>query len=198
MTAVDPIRLFAEWYGRAQETDLPEPSAATLATVGADGMPSARVVLVRGYDERGFVFYTNTGSRKGRDLGGLRGADRPASLCFYWPPLALQVRVEGRAEAVAPDEADAYWASRPRGHQVAAYASRQSEPLAGGRQELEAAFVEWDRKLPQENIPRPGSWSGYRVVPTSIEFWEGRGNRMHHRVLYERDGSGWTVSLLNP
>lgn len=198
MTAVDPIRLFADWYGRAQQTGLPEPSAATLATVDADGRPSARVILVRGFDERGFVFYTNTASRKGRELGGLHGAGRPASLCFYWPPLALQVRVEGRAEAVAPGEADEYWASRPRGHQVAAYASRQSEPLPGGRQELEAAFAEWDRKLPQENVPRPAAWSGYRIVPSSIEFWEGRGNRMHHRVLYERLDAGWKVSLLNP
>ena len=101
-------------------------------------------------------------------------------------------------EPVTPEEADAYWATRPRGHQVGAYASRQSRPLEGGRAELEAAYKEWDRKLPLEEVPRPPFWSGYRLVPSSIEFWEGRGNRLHHRVLYERDGAGWKVTILNP
>ena len=198
MTTIDPFRLFGEWFERAQRTDLPEPSAATLATVGADGTPSARVMLVRGYDERGFVFYTNAMSRKGRELGGLHGSGVPATLCFYWPPLALQVRIEGRAEAVTAQEADAYWGTRPRGHQVAAYASNQSAPLPGGRQELEATFAEWDRKLPHEEIRRPEHWSGYRLVPSSFEFWEGRGNRLHHRMLFEREGVGWSVSILSP
>jgi pyridoxamine 5'-phosphate oxidase len=198
MTHVDPFRLFHEWYERAQRTDLPEPSAATLATVGPDGAPSARVMLVRGFDEHGFVFYTNTESRKGRELGGPGGNGARAALCFYWPPLALQVRIEGRTEPVSPTEADAYWATRPRGNQVNAYASRQSSVLAGGRLELEAAYVEWDRKLPVEDIPRPAYWSGYRLVPASIEFWEGRGNRLHHRVRYDRAGAGWNVSILSP
>ena len=198
MTAADPFRLFAEWFDRAQGTDLPEPSAATLATVGADGRPSARVMLVRGFDERGFVFYTNTGSRKGRELGGIGGAGVPASLCFYWPPLALQVRIEGRTEPVTPQEADAYWATRPRSHQVSAFASRQSAVLPGGRQEIEAAYAEWNRKLPLGEIPRPEHWSGYRLVPSSIEFWEGRGDRLHHRMLFEREGGGWNVSILSP
>lgn len=198
MRSQDPISLFREWFDMAQRTDLPEPSAAALATVDSDGRPTARVVLIRGFDERGFVFYTNTESRKGRDLGGARGNGAPAALCVYWPTLNLQVRVEGRTEVVSSAEADAYWATRPRGHQVGAYASRQSEVLPGGRPQLEAAYADWDRKLPQEEIPRPPYWSGYRLVPTAIEFWEGRGSRLHHRMLFERSGHGWSVRILSP
>ncbi len=194
----DPIALFREWFDMAQRTDLPEPSAAVLATVDAGGQPSARVVLIRGFDERGFVFYTNMESRKGRDLGGERGNGAPAALCVYWPTLNLQVRIEGRTEVVSAAEADAYWATRPRGHQVAAYASRQSEDLPGGRSQLETSFADWDRKLPHEVIPRPSYWSGYRLVPSALEFWEGRGNRLHHRMLYERGAAGWTVRILSP
>jgi pyridoxamine 5'-phosphate oxidase len=198
MTAIDPFHLFREWFDRAQRTDLPEPSAATLATVDTDGKPSARVLLVRAFDEHGFVFYTNTESRKGRDLGGLRGNGAPATLCFYWPPLALQVRIEGLTEPVSAEEADAYWATRPRGNQVQAYASKQSAVVPGGRQELEAAFAEWDRKLPHDEIRRPEYWSGYRLIPSTIEFWEGRGDRMHHRMFFEREGARWKVSILSP
>ncbi len=198
MRNTDPISLFREWFDMAQRTDLPEPSAATLATVDRDGRPSARVMLIRGFDERGFVFYTNMESRKGRDLGGTQGNGAPAALCVYWPTLNLQVRMEGRTEVVSPEEADAYWATRPRGHQVGAYASRQSEALPGGRPELEAAFAEWDRKLPHEEIPRPPYWSGYRLIPSVIEFWEGRGSRLHHRMLFERSGAGWSVRILSP
>lgn len=197
MSHPDPFDLFREWFDMAQRTDLPEPSAAALATVGADGRPSARMMLIRGFDRRGFVVYTNVESRKGTDLGGATGR-APAALCVYWSTLNLQVRIEGRMEPVTPEEADAYWATRPRGHQVGAYASRQSLPLEGGRAELEAAYKEWDRKLPLEEVPRPPFWSGYRLVPSSIEFWEGRGDRLHHRVLYEREGTGWKVTLLNP
>jgi pyridoxamine 5'-phosphate oxidase len=194
----DPFDLFREWFDMAQRTDLPEPGAAALATVGPDGRPSARIMLIRAFDRRGFVFYTNMESRKAGELGAGNGAGAPAALCIYWSTLNLQVRVEGRAEPVSREEADAYWATRPRGHQVGAYASRQSRPLAGGRAELEAAYREWDRKLPLEDVPRPEYWSGYRLIPSSIEFWEGRGNRLHHRVLYERDGAGWKVTILNP
>jgi pyridoxamine 5'-phosphate oxidase len=193
----DPIALFQDWFEAAHHVGLPEPSAAALATVGADGQPSVRMVLLRGLDERGFVFFTNLASRKGREL--LR-PDSPAlaSLCFYWPPLARQVRVEGRAEQVADSEADAYWATRPRGHQVAAYASPQSEPLPGGHRELEARFAEWDSRLPGKNLPRPEHWSGFRIVPASIEFWEGRENRLHRRVLYSRTDRGWEETTLAP
>ena len=155
-------------------------------------------MLIRGFDERGFVFYTNLESRKGRDLGGTHGRGAPAAVCVYWPTLNLQVRIEGHAELVTAAEADAYWATRPRGHQVGAYASRQSELLPGGRSQLEAAFAEWDRKLPHEDIERPPYWSGYRLVPSVMEFWEGRGNRLHHRMLYERSDTGWSVKILSP
>ncbi|MGE5180021.1 MAG: pyridoxamine 5'-phosphate oxidase [Bacteroidota bacterium] len=193
----DPIALFQDWFESAHHVGLPEPAAAALATVGADGQPSVRMVLLRGLDERGFVFFTNLTSRKGKEL--LRpGVPTLASLCFYWPPLARQVRVEGPAERVADSEADAYWATRPRGHQVAAYASPQSEPLPGGRKELEAAFADWDRKLPPKNVPRPDYWSGFRVIPKTVEFWEGRENRLHRRVLYTRAGNGWTETTLAP
>lgn len=196
MSHPDPFDLFREWFDMAQRTDLPEPSAAALATVDPDGRPSARMILIRGFDRRGFVFYTNMESRKAADLRSGGGA--PAALCIYWITLNLQVRIEGRTEIVAEEEADAYWATRPRAHQVAAYASRQSRPLAGGRAELEAAYREWDRKLPLEEVPRPAFWSGFRLIPSTFEFWEGRGNRLHHRVLYERDGPGWKVAILNP
>ncbi len=193
----DPIELFQDWLEAAQHVALPEPSAAALGTVGADGQPSVRMVLLRGVDDRGFVFFTNLTSRKGREL--LRpGAPALATLCFYWPPLSRQVRVEGTAVQVANEEADAYWATRPRGHQVAAYASPQSEPLPGGHRELEKRFSDWERKLPQKGIPRPEFWSGFRVIPKTIEFWEGRENRLHRRVLYERKDGGWDKTTLAP
>jgi len=195
---VNPIELFREWFEAAAKTSLPEPSAVALATVAGDGRPSVRMVLARGVDERGIVFYTNAESRKGRDLGTARGGSAPVSLCFYWPPLARQVRIEGTATRVSDPEADAYWASRPRPHQVAAWASPQSRPLAGGRDELIQKYEEMDRKLPAPNVPRPPFWTGFRVVPTEIEFWQGRDNRLHERTLYTRDGNGWKAVTLGP
>jgi pyridoxamine 5'-phosphate oxidase len=193
----DPMDLFHNWLRAAQELGLLEPSAAALATAGADGRPSVRAVLVRGMDDRGFVFYTNFESRKGREiLAHPEGA--PVSLLFYWDPLARQVRVEGTALPVSNEEADAYWASRPRGHQVAAYASPQSRPLPGGRKDLEARFAEFDKKLPARDVPRPDYWSGFRVTPLVIEFWEGQPNRMHDRVVYRRAGDGWTQEIVAP
>lgn len=197
-TTPDPITLFEEWYEEAHHVGLPEPSAASLATADERGAPSIRVVLVRGHDEHGFVFYTNLGSRKGRELLRNGDAGAPAALCFYWPPLARQVRVTGIAKPVSDDEADAYWATRPRGSQVAAYASRQSEPLPGGREELTRRFESLDRSLPEADIARPDFWSGFRIAPETIEFWEGRENRLHHRVLYERRNGTWIASVLCP
>lgn len=193
----DPLKFFHEWFEAARHLGFPEPDAATLATVDPQGKPSIRTVLIRGVDERGFAFYTNLGSRKGLDLLS-RPAGAPASILFYWPPAARQVRIEGRVDPVDPREADAYWATRPRGHQVAAYASPQSRELPGGREELERLFAEWDQKLPRENVPRPAFWSGFRLVPDSIEFWQGRENRLHERTLYKRKGEQWIVSTLAP
>lgn len=194
----DPLALFREWLDAAAKTDLPEPAAVALATVSADGDPSVRMVLARGVDARGVVFYTNLESRKGRELGGGRESNVPVSLCFYWPPLTRQVRIDGVASVVSDAEADAYWASRPRAHQVAAWASPQSQPLADARGELERRYAEMDRNLPRENVPRPPFWSGFLVVPNQIEFWEGKENRLHDRTLYRRDGSGWVVVTLAP
>ena len=176
---------------------LPEPSAAALATVDDRGRPSIRTVLIRDIDERGLAFFTNFNSRKGRDLlAHPEGA--PVCLNFYWPPLARQVRIEGLAMPVTAQEADAYWGTRPRGHQVAAYASPQSTELPGGRNELEARFAEWDKKLPDSNIPRPEYWSGFRIAPETIEFWQGRENRLHERILYRRENGRWVHVIVAP
>lgn len=194
---IDPMALFQEWFEAAHHIGLPEPSAAALATVDPEGRPSIRTVLVRGIDERGFAFFTNFGSRKGRELLA-RPEGMPTCLNFYWGPVARQVRIEGLATPVPAAEADAYWASRPRGHQVAAYASPQSQVVAGGRKELESRYAEWDKKLPRSNIPRPDFWSGFRVVPALIEFWQGRENRLHERILYRKEEGRWIAAILAP
>ncbi len=194
----DPFALFREWFDAAHHVGLPEPTAAALSTVGSDGRPSTRMVLVRAFDERGFVFYTNFQSRKGQDLGGGRLRDVPACLLFYWPPLGRQVRIEGRASPITEAEADAYWATRPREHQVAAWASPQSQPLPGGRADLDRRFAEMAERLPRENVPRPPFWSGFRVTPDSIEFWEGRPGRLHDRTQFRREGSAWIAATLAP
>ncbi len=195
--APDPIGLFREWAAlAARSPELLEPDAAALATVDSAGKPSVRMVLVRSADERGFVFYTNLESRKGRELSG-GGEGAPAALCFWWPLLQKQVRVEGRAKLVSGAEADAYWATRARDSQVSAWASRQSAELRGGRGELTEKFAELASSLP-EHVPRPKNWSGFRIEPERIEFWEARPHRLHHRVLYERKGRGWATRILSP
>jgi pyridoxamine 5'-phosphate oxidase len=193
---MDPISHFRTLLAAAQAIDrtlLPEPTAMTLATVGRDGQPSARLVLLKSVDERGFVFYTNLRSRKGRELA----ANPRAALTFHWQPLEVQVRIEGLAEQVDDAEADEYFATRPRGSQIGAWASDQSEELASAA-DLDARFAEVERRFVGRDVPRPPFWSGYRVRPERVEFWRNRPSRLHERRLFEREGEGWRESLLYP
>ena len=190
----DPFRQFAAWFDEARAASPIEPNAMALATVGADGRPSLRMVLLKGVDERGFVFYTNYESRKGREL-----ADTPwAALTFFWPEMERQVRIEGRVEPVSAEESDAYFHSRPVGSQLSASASRQSEVIAG-REELEQRVVALSAQYQDEEIPRPENWGGFRVIPDAIEFWQGRANRLHDRLRYRLLASGdWQIERLSP
>ena len=178
---------------RASKTDLPEPTAMTLATADAAGRPSARTVLLKGLDERGCVFYTNTRSRKGEQIA----ASARAALCFFWQPLKEQVCVEGTVECVTAQEADAYWATRPRESQIGGWASAQSEPLES-REVLLARVEEVKARYAGREVPRPEHWSGYRVIPERVEFWTAGEFRLHHRSCYEKRDGRWTVTLLNP
>jgi pyridoxamine 5'-phosphate oxidase len=192
----DPIARFVALLEDAKRLPpgaLPEPTAFTLATVGADGQPSARILLLKGVDDQGFVFYTNFESRKGRELL----ASKRAALCFHWQLLEQQVRVEGRAEPVTDAEADAYFATRPRGSQIGAWASTQSRPMDKPG-DLEARVVEVERKFDGTPIPRPPHWSGFRVRPERIEFWRNMPSRLHQRHLYTRKGDAWHVEILYP
>ena len=193
LDAIDPIALFAEWYGEAQDCGLKEPTAVTLATADGQGRPTARMVLLKGHDERGFVFYTNTKSRKGEAL-----RDNPfAALCFYWPPLDRQLRVEGPVEPVSEAEADAYFASRDRQSRIGAWASAQSRPLEG-RFVLEREIARFAAKYAVGSVPRPPHWSGYRISPMRMEFWSQGAFRLHDRRVFTRDGDGWTAMRLFP
>jgi pyridoxamine 5'-phosphate oxidase len=189
----DPIDRFRRVYAAAQAADPVRPDAMTLATVGADGLPSARVVLLKGVDARGFAFFTNLGSRKARELA----AHPHVALCFYWPALAQQVRVEGAAAALPDAEADAYHATRPRGSQISAWASRQSEVIAS-RQALLERVAAIERRFAGRPVPRPPFWSGYVVRPETIEFWENRDDRLHERHRYRRTADGWRMDILQP
>ena len=189
----DPFRRFAEIYAQVQKVVIPEPAAMVLATVSAEGRPSARVVLLKGFDDRGFVFFTNLESRKGRELQ----ANSFAALCFHWPPLEQQVRIEGRVASVTDAEADAYFASRPRGAQIGAWASRQSQALTT-REELEAWVRSFEAKFAGSEVPRPPFWSGFRVIPERMEFWQSRASRLHDRTVYTRQNNTWVIEKLYP
>lgn len=189
----DPFSLFRQWFDDAVKTErLPvEPNAMTLATVDAAGQPSARIVLIKGFDEHGFTFFTNYESRKGADLL----AEPRACLLFFWQPLERQVRIEGVVEKVPAEESDAYYHSRPAGSRIGAWASRQSQPIT--RAELEAREQEFRARY-GDQPPRPPHWGGYRLKPTSMEFWQGRPSRLHDRLRYVADGQGWKIERLSP
>jgi pyridoxamine 5'-phosphate oxidase len=192
-TADDPIALFQVWLEGAAASGLKEPTAMTVATVGPDGYPDARLLLLKSVDERGFVFFTNMKSPKAQSL--LR--DSRTALCFYWMPLDKQVRVRGYAKVVSDEEADAYFATRPRLSQISAWASKQSQPMEGYF-ELEAEVAKAALRFGIGKIPRPPFWSGFRVVPERIEFWMGKPFRRHHRIVYERTREGWRKRWLYP
>ncbi len=189
----DPIALFAEWHAEALNCGIKNPTAMTLATVDRNGRPSARMVLLKEFDARGFVFYTNLDSRKGHELR----ANARAALCFYWPPLDRQVRIEGAVTRVADDEADAYFATRPRQAQIGAWASEQSAPLES-RFALEKRAAKYALKFAVRKIPRPPFWSGYRVSPECIEFWREGAFRLHDRLVFDHTPNGWVTHRVYP
>ena len=196
MIPPDPIERFRSVYARAEKIDrsiILEPNAMTLGTIEKGGQPSVRVVLLKGFDERGFVFYTNYEGRKGRELL----AHPKAALCFYWPPLGIQVRIEGAVTKVADEEADAYFATRERASQIGAWASRQSRPIESPTA-LADRVAEYEKKFAGRDVPRPDFWSGFRVSAERIEFWKNKPNRLHERHLYTRDGNGWRIETLYP
>jgi len=191
----NPIRQFEIWFKEASASGLSEQDATsmTLATSGKDGQPSARIVLLKSFDESGFVFFTNYHSRKGNDLAD----NARACLLFYWAPLWRQVRIEGAVEKVSEAESDEYFHSRPLGSKIGAWASNQSEPVTS-RNELDERFEEFSLKF-VDNVPRPSHWGGYRVKPDVIEFWQGRENRLHDRLMYQRHSDGsWQIERLAP
>lgn len=188
----DPFLQFREWLDEAIKSEVPEPTAMMLSTADAAGRPSGRIMLLKALDDRGFVFYTNYASRKGRDLG----ANPRAALTFFWKELERQVRVEGAIETVSAAESDEYYAIRPLGSRIGAWASPQSQPIAN-RQWLETRWAELTDEY-GEHPPRPTHWGGYRLIPEMLEFWQGRMSRLHDRVAYTREGGAWKVARLAP
>jgi len=192
MASANPITEFLNAIERARAHQV-DTAPAALATADAEGRPSVRMVLVRGIDERGFVFHTNYTSRKGRELD----INPHAALCFYWPTLDEQIRVEGRVTRLSADESDTYFATRPRGSQLGAWASQQSHALPT-RERLEEEYRDTESRFAGQPVPRPPFWGGFRLEPSRIEFWYGRPDRLHDRLLYSREGGGWKIERLYP
>ncbi len=192
--ADEPFRLFGEWLDDATKSEINDPNGVALASVDQDGMPDVRMVLLKGFDEKGFVFYTNFESAKGREILG----SMKAAMCFHWKSLRRQVRVRGNVEVVSSEEADEYFATRPRGSRIGAWASKQSRPLES-RFALEKSVAEFTARYAVGEIPRPEYWSGFRIVPSSLEFWHDRPFRLHDRVTFTRkDNGGWEKVRLYP
>ena len=191
--SAEPFRLFAEWLADAEKSEPNDPNAVALATVDPDGLPNVRMVLLKGFDEKGFVFYTNFESAKGAELL----ASMKAAMCFHWKSLRRQVRIRGPVEIVSAEEADAYYASRPRGSRIGAWASKQSRPLES-RFALEKAVAEFTARYAIGEIPRPEHWSGFRLKPQAMEFWHDRPFRLHDRVRFEGRDGGWDRTRLYP
>lgn len=191
----EPFALFADWFREAEAAESVDHNAMALSTVDAQGMPDVRIVLLKGFDQNGFVFYTNTESVKGDDLKN----NPKAALCFFWKSLRRQVRVRGPVQPVPTGEADRYFASRPRGSQIGAWASHQSQPL-NTRKDLEASITRLEKQFSDREVPRPPHWSGYRVMPLTIEFWLERPYRLHDRRIFRRDkpGASWAPERLYP
>jgi pyridoxamine 5'-phosphate oxidase len=194
MVAASPFVFFHKWFEEALESKVPEPNAMCLSTASPEGMPSSRIVLLKGADDRGFSFYTNYHSTKGRMIE----ANSNVCLNFFWPDLERQVRIEGKAEKLSPPDSDAYFASRPRGSQLGAWVSNQSEEVPG-RKHLEELLLTAEKNFEGVEVPRPAHWGGFIVVPVRIEFWQGRENRLHDRILYKKlDTGSWGISRLAP
>lgn len=191
--AADPFVQFANWFDEYVASQPTEPSAFILATMGVDGTPSSRVVLLKGFDTRGFVFFTNYESKKAKDLDH----EARIAMTFFWPELERQVHIKGTAEKTSREESESYFAKRPAESKLAAWASKQSAVLSS-RTELEEQFQEMTRRFSNEEIPCPPFWGGYRVVPTRFEFWQGRASRLHDRICYEADNGEWKIFRLNP
>lgn len=192
-TSTDPYQIFAKWMDEAQASEINDPNAMSLATADKDGHPNVRMVLLKGWDEQGFVFYTNLESAKGTEL-----AQNPhAALCLHWKSLRRQVRAKGPAQPVSAQEADAYFASRARSSQIGAWASQQSRPMEG-RFVLEKAIAEQTLHFGIGTVPRPPHWSGFRICPVTLEFWQDRPFRLHERKVFTKDCDGWTESTLFP
>ncbi|QEE46896.1 pyridoxamine 5'-phosphate oxidase [Rhizobium sp. WL3] len=189
----EPFALFATWLKDAEASEINDPNAVALATVDADGLPNVRMVLLKGFDVRGFVFYTNFESQKGQEILG----QKKAAMCFHWKSLRRQIRLRGEVEVVSDAEADEYYQSRPLGSRIGAWASKQSRPLEG-RFALEKAVAEYTAKYALGNVPRPPHWSGFRIIPSSIEFWHDRKFRLHDRIEFRRDGDGWSKVRMYP